>query len=134
MKKVVICGSIQFMDKMKEMADVLEKMGFIAITPREDDWGSIPPNKIDEYKRTVSLRYMNEVAQQDTDAILVVNESKNGVLNYIGANAFAEIVIAFYKKKKIYLLHDIYLPYADELTAWEAIPLCGKIDKLAAVV
>lgn len=47
--------------------------------------------------------------------------------NYIGANTFAEIAIAFYFGKKVFLLNDIYEPYSDELIAWGAIPLKGEI-------
>lgn len=130
MKKIVICGSMQFIDKMNICAAILEKKGFAAITPDEGDWDKISTEKINEYKREVSLRYFNEVAREDTYGILVINETKKGVMNYIGANAFAEIAIAFYKGKKIFLLHDIYEPLADELIAWEATPLHGEMDNL----
>ena len=43
----------------------------------------------------------------NSDAILVVNLEKNGIKNYIGGNTFAEIMLAFYLKKKIFLLNPI---------------------------
>ena len=39
-----------------------------------------------------------------SDAILVVNITKNNIKNYIGANTFLEIGFAHYKKKKIFFL------------------------------
>ena len=62
--------------------------------------------------------------------MLVVNSDKKGVKNYIGANTFAEIAIAFYFEKKLYLLNDIYGPYSDELLAWNVIPLKGNLNLL----
>ena len=130
MKRIVICGSIQFIETMKLLSRSLEKSGFVAITPNEDGGGNIPPEKTNEYKRRASLRYFNEVAHPDTYAVLVTNETKKNIVNYIGANTFAEIAIAFFHGKKIFLLNEIYEPFADELAAWGAIPLHGEINDL----
>jgi hypothetical protein len=61
---------------------------------------------------------------------LVANNPKHGIDNYIGANTFAEVAIAVNAKKKIYLLNDYYEPVRDELIAWEAVPLHGKLEKV----
>jgi len=52
--------------------------------------------------------------------------TKKGICNYIGANSFAEIALAFYLGKKIFLLNDVYSLYEDELSAWGAVPLKGE--------
>ena len=130
MKRIVICGSMRLIEHMKALACTLEQRGFTAVIPQEDEWDAISPDKVHEYKRMVSLRYFHEVAQEDTHAILVMNEPNRGIENYIGANAFAEVAIAFFHGKSIFLLHDVYEPFADELTAWGAIPLHGSIDGL----
>lgn len=62
------------------------------------------------------------------DCLLIVNESKNGFENYIGANGFAEIAFGFYFQKKVYLLNDIYEPYREELEGWGIIPLKGELS------
>ena len=74
------------------------------------------------------MEYFNEIAKEDTYAILVVNEAKEGISNYIGASAFSEIAIAFYFGKKIFILNDIYDPHKDELSAWGVIPLGGELS------
>jgi len=117
-------------DKMKDMSILLNKLGFTPILPGEDDRDSIPQDKRNEYKREVSMRHFSEIAKADTYAILVVNELKNGISNYIGANTFAEVAIAFYFGKKIFLLNDIYDKLSDELLGWGAVPLHGEIQNI----
>jgi len=127
MRKIVICGSMSLISNMKYVAKQLDLLGYTAFIPQEDDWESIPKERLNEYKRKVSLRHFSEIAKDDTYAILVVNDAKKGVCNYIGANAFAEIAIAFYFGKTIFLLNDMYAPLADELSGWGAIPLKGDM-------
>ncbi|WP_158661741.1 hypothetical protein [Enterococcus timonensis] len=121
---------MEFIEKMKNCANILSQRGFSAVTPEEADWKSIDKNKMNQFKRAMSAKYFNEVAHKTTGAVLVVNETKMGIPNYIGANTFAEIAIAFFSGKKIYLLNDFYPPYLDELAAWGAMPLLGKIENL----
>ena len=125
--RIVICGSMSAIEKMKSVAAQLEDMGFSPILPKEEDWSGVPESKIHEFKRILSMGHFAEVAHEDTRAIVVINEPKNGVADYIGANTFAEIALAFYFGKKIFLLNNIYDKLADELLAWGAIPLFGDV-------
>ena len=130
MSRIVISGSMQFLNEMKKYKRLIEKKGFTVILPEEDNWDKITPEQINNFKRIVSKRYFDIIADANTTALLVVNSDKKGVKNYIGANTFAEIAIAFYFEKKLYLLNDIYGPYSDELLAWNAIPLKGNLNLL----
>ena len=80
------------------------------------------------------LGLMSGTSLDGADAVLVVNPPKQGVGHYIGANAFAEIAIAFYFGKKIFLLYDQFPPYADELSAWGVVPLRGDLGLLASII
>lgn len=131
MRKIVLCGSMTFIEKMKTTSVTLSEMGFVPIIPEEDKWHAIKNNDINEYKRKVSRDHFDKITDKDTWAILVANESKNGKDNYIGANTFAEIAMAFYFEKEIYILNGIYQPYADELLAWGSQILNGKIQEIA---
>lgn len=130
MSRIVISGSMQFLNEMKKYKRLIEKKGFTVILPEEDNWDKITPEQINNFKRIVSKRYFDIIADANTTALLVVNSDKKGVKNYIGANTFAEIAIAFYFEKKLYLLNDIYGPYSDELLAWNVIPLKGNLNLL----
>ncbi len=82
-------------------------------------------------KRALSLRYFRRIrSRAATGAILVANYTKGRRTNYIGANTFAEIAVAFSAGKPIYLLNGIYPPLKDELVAWGAIALNGKLGRL----
>ncbi|MBE5820459.1 MAG: hypothetical protein E7310_06595 [Clostridiales bacterium] len=118
--KIVLCGSKKFIPKFFELQKELEERQFEVVVPREfiED---IP-------KKEASLIHFKEIDKEDVDALLIVNENKNKIKNYIGANGFAELAFGFYKGKTIYILNDIYEPYSEELLAWEVIPLKGNIN------
>ena len=120
--KIVLCGSKKFISKIFEISEELQKMGFETVIPFEFI-KDIP-------KKEASIRHFSEILKDDVFALLVINENKNGISNYIGANSFAEIAFGFYYGKKVYLLNDIYEPYAEELVAWEVIPLHGDLIKI----
>ncbi len=122
MKKIVLCGSKKFIPKFFELEKKLKDMGYEVVVPKEFI--------VDMPKKEASLLHFDEINKDDVDALLIVNETKNGQENYIGANGFAELAFGFYKQRKIYLLNDIYLPYEEELVAWEVIPLKGDLSKL----
>ena len=122
MKKIVLCGSKKFIPKFFELEKELNQIGFKVVVPREF--------VVDMEKKEASLLHFSEIEKDDVDALLIVNESKNGLVNYIGANGFAELAFGFYKGRDIFLLNDIYEPYSEELIAWEVIPLKGNIYKL----
>lgn len=122
MKKIVLCGSKKFIPKFFELEQLLKLNGAEVVVPKEFI--------IDMEKKQASLLHFSEIDKNDVDALLIVNENKNGQENYIGANGFAELAFGFYKGKQIYLLNDIYEPYKEELIAWEVIPLKGNLSKL----
>lgn len=120
--RIVLCGSQTFIPNFFELKDILSKKGNEIIIPREfiDDIS----------KKEASLLHFKEIENKITDALLIVNETKNGIDNYIGANTFAELALGFYKGKKIYLLNDIYEPFREELSAWEVVCLKGNLEGL----
>lgn len=54
---------------------------------------------------------------ENSDAILVANYDKRGVSGYVGGNTLMEIGLAFYLKKKIYILNPVSseLSYKQEI-------------------
>lgn len=120
--KIVLCGSKKFKSKFFELEKELKNKGFEVIIPKEFI--------VDIPKKEASILHFKQIDKADVDALLIVNEDKNEISNYIGANGFAELAFGFYKGKKIYLLKDIYEPYKEELIAWEVIPLKGDLNKI----
>lgn len=122
MKVVVLCGSMKFKDSILKVAENLKARGFTVKLPIEC--------MNNEPKIIASRAHLNRILESDTDAILVVNEDKPNLPNYIGPNSFAEIAFGFYYHKKVFLLNDIYEPYKDELLGWGVLPLNGNLDNL----
>ena len=122
MKRIVLCGSMKLKEKIFEIEKILKNKGYEVVTPKEF--------KVEMTKGDATKLHFDEITNEKTNIILAVNVTKNGIENYIGPNTFAEIAMAFYFNKKIYLLNDIYEPYRDELEGWNVIPLKGNLDNL----
>ena len=128
MKKIVLSGSMSLLFKMKNVAEQLAAMGYRVILPRGVDWQTMPKEKFSDMRKELSMKHFDEIAAADTDAVLVVNDAKGEIANYIGANTFAEIALAFYFGKTIFLLNDVYGPYQDELSTWGVTPLKSDLS------
>lgn len=131
-KRLVVCGSMQFWHEMHQCQNQLKEKGIEAVIPKDET--DIPSNISEEdfraFKRKVSNAYLKKIREKETGAVLVFNATKKGIPNYIGANTFVELAMAFSWSRKIYLLYDIYKPYEDELLAWDVICLHGDINRL----
>jgi hypothetical protein len=66
-----------------------------------------------------------------SDYILVINNEKNGISGYIGANVLMEIGLAFYFKRKIYIWNNIEenAPY-EELLAFGVTFIDQNLEKI----
>ena len=67
----------------------------------------------------------------DSDAILVVNEEKNGVPHYIGGNTLIEIAYAYAQGLEIFLLNPIpEVSYSDEIQGMHPIVIHDSPENL----
>lgn len=121
--KITICGSIAFLEKMKEAKEKLEKMGHVVNMPPlevEDGEGNLIPateyyrirkeNKrkedwIWERKKWAMKKHFNKVAL--SEAILVLNYDKNNIKGYVGGNTLLEMGLALHLGKKIFMINPI---------------------------
>lgn len=125
------------------MQDELKKKGLNVIIPsnaeqmkRTGDYDASHyktwyKNKADYHKKTALITgHFNEVKK--ADAILVVNNEKHGISNYIGGNALMEMAIAFYLGIPIYILNEIpkESTFLEEIIGLNPIVLHGKLDQL----
>ncbi len=141
--KLVICSSAAFYKHVCEIADELEGRGFDVIVPKTaQTMRSSGDFNVDNYKtwykdestfkkkRELMDGHFAEV--EKSDVILVVNDEKHGIPGYIGPNVLMEIAIAYFLKKKIYILNDIKKdePLYEEIMGIEAVGLGGNIDAI----
>ena len=99
MKRIVLCGSRKLKEQIIELGINIEKQGFEVVIPKE----FFTPMG----KKEHSMLHFSEIQNPKTDYVLIVNDEKNGIPNYIGANSFAELAFGFYFGKKVFLKNDI---------------------------
>lgn len=143
--KIAICGSLDFTEDMKNLADALEARGFeveIPPTSRLILAGEVTVEQIKAEKASGTFseratkvdairRYWKII--QTVDAVLIANYSKKGVAGYIGGNTFLEIGFAHVLEKQIYLLNPIPdMMYADEIKTMLPTVIHGDVSKISA--
>lgn len=134
-KHIVICGSMSNYEKMIKCQQYLEDNDIPSIVPRKEkvDISKLSIIEYNNFKRKVSSHHFKKIREKNVFGILVVNDDNNGIPNYIGANTFAEIAMAFCWNRKIFLLNCIYGDYKDELLAWGAITLESDISRIVKI-
>jgi len=137
--KITLCGSTAFFEEIKKIKQQLTRMGHeVYLTP----WANLTFEEVmkrrsdrnkyfNDYKPTLIRAHFDKILK--SDAILVVNLEKNKIKNYIGGNTFAEIMFAYYYKKKIFFLnpiprHDMFSYIMDELETVKPIVIYGNLD------
>ncbi len=137
--KIALCGSLNFGEKIfNEIKEELVSMGYKVLLPASIEKFGPKVNEIKDNKK-LYLRMAPDFIRihfdkvRDSDAILVVNLERHGIKNYIGGNTFAEIMVAFYLNKKIFLLNPIPTDeklsfIRDEIEAVKPIILNGNLD------
>lgn len=112
---------MDFIPEIEIWRDCLEGHGFVVFTPHmvSHREANLPEAKILALKRREAVKHFTKITK--SDAILVLNFTKNGVENYIGGAAFAEVAVATFLKKRVFLVNPIPIgmPYSEELRAWE---------------
>jgi len=141
--KISICGSITASKKLIEIAEILEAKDIDVELPYSTKMireGKITLKDYCEVKAKQGDGCFRERANEDfikkyfkeiskSDAILVVNEEKNGVKGYIGGNALMEIAFAYVLDKRIYLLNEIPdISYKDEIIAMNPEVIHGDLS------
>lgn len=141
--KIAICASIQFTPEIKEAADFLSSLGHEVRIPdgaerilknefsmsefmQKKKQGEGYKNKM---KYDVIKYYFREI--QESDAILVLNLTKNKIKNYIGGNTFLEMGFAHVLNKKIFVYNPLPdMHYIDEMITFEPVVINGDLGKI----
>lgn len=129
--KITICGAMLHASSMLTVAKKLQVQGYEVETPIIAEDGAYGDNitvNADAKRDFINAHF----AKIDTsDAILVVNEDKNGVANYIGGNTLIEIAYAYAQGLEVFLLNPIPdVSYADEVRGMHPIILDGKLEAI----
>lgn len=142
-KIITICSSASFYKDVLEIEKHLKKIGFMVKVPSTarkmkksgnfdvSDWKTWFRDRSHYKKKTQLMKgHFEKVVQ--ADAILVVNNKKNGINGYIGGNLLMELSLAFHYKKRIYILNDIEEdhPFAEEVFGLNPIFINGDLKRI----
>ncbi len=121
---------MSFIQDMVDIKDILKPLGHdIFLPPNADKYLSqdgAPEKKEEKILLDIFRVYFEEI--KISDAVLVINKEKAGVMNYIGANALIEMSFAYVLNKKIYLWNPIpQMSYTDEIEAMKPIVISQDI-------
>lgn len=141
--KLTICSSAAFYKHVNDLKAQLESDKIEVITPHNAQvmaasgdydvrhYKTWYDNEAHYDQKAELMRgHFDEVAAGDV--ILVVNDPKHGVDDYIGGNVLMEMALAFYLKKPIYILHGIPAdsPFEEEIRGMMPIVLHNNLAKL----
>lgn len=129
--KITICGSMTHEPLMVEWAQKLQEDGYEVEKPNvaEEQAYTDDTAKNAAIKRGFIDRHFRKI--DDSDAILVINETKKGVDNYIGGNTLIEIAYAYAQGLEIFLVNPIpEVSYADEVSGMAPIVINGDIKNI----
>lgn len=140
MKKIVVCGSMNFAKEMLGVKAELTRNGFEAILPTDTEFLSQDEKLCSRMEKASRKVAINAICKhyhkiEKSNGILVLNYDKNGIANYIGANTFLEMGFAHVLNKPIFVLNPLpdmdYLK--DELESFSPVILEGDLSKISFI-
>ena len=127
-----------FAKEMLEAQRYLEDHGHVCVVPESVEAyasGGIAPVGGSEgasrkIARDLIRGYFRKI--QESDAVLVLNYSRNGIENYVGGNSFLEMGFAHVLGKLIFLLHAVpeTPSVREEIEAMQPVILHGELQPL----
>ncbi|HEX7483943.1 MAG TPA: DUF84 family protein [Candidatus Saccharimonadales bacterium] len=129
--KITICGSMMHEPRMAAAAEELRSMGYEVEKPNVVE-GHVYADNLDanaDLKRGFIDEHFRKI--DTSDAILVINEDKNGIAHYIGGNTLIEIAYAYAQGLEIFLLNPVpEVSYADEVRGMNPIILDNDLSQI----
>lgn len=135
--KIIVCASMTLSKRLLEIEQELTGRGHTIVLPEHTHDYAILPDEEDMHRESAHNKikedlirgYFTKIA--DGDCILVVNEKRHGIVNYIGGNSFLEMGFAHVLNKPIYLLNPVpVMPYSDEIVAMQPIVINGDFENI----
>lgn len=138
-QSIFLAASMNFYKELVRIEGELVTLGFDVVIPvsaidmkkRNDFEVSHFKGVMTDEERSACIR-TNFDNIKNVDAILVINNEKNGVKGYIGANVLMEIAFGYYFHKKIFILNPIPegAGYQEELKIFGATIINGKLEDI----
>lgn len=146
MKTITLCSSANFYKHVVEIQEALQGQGYEVLIPANaqqmKDSGDYDVSHYktwyadaNDYDKKAKFIRDHFAEIDKADAILVVNDEKHSIANYIGGNVLMEMAIAFHGNKPIYLFNDFpdESSYIEEIRGMGSITLEGDLSKLSTL-
>src|SRR5579883_2569328 len=111
---IFLCASMAFYKELVDIEKQLEMKGFKVNIPvsaqimkKKNDFEESHFKGVFTHGEKAEFIHKNFREIAKGESVLVINNEKNGIKGYIGANVLMEIGLAFYLKKKIYIWNHI---------------------------
>lgn len=130
---ITICSSMHFRDKIIQVKEYLEKLGYEVLTP---DLGR-RKSRIESLKAKVQNELIRKHFKkiEKSDAVLILNYTKDDKANHIGGNVFLEMGKAFDREIPIFVMNPVPdVNYKDEIAAMQPIVINGKWEVMEEVL
>lgn len=138
--KITVGGSMTFAKEQIGAKEKLEKMGHEVLVTDDIEFFLEDGKKgklsfEDELKfclkADIIRSFFDKIA--NSDAYLICNYEKNGIKGYLGASVLMEIGLAYYLKKKIFLLSEIdrEQKYALEIAVMDPVVIYDDLNKIS---
>lgn len=136
----MISGSMAFAKEMLLAKEILEKTGYEVGLPFETEVHLENPAFVDSLEDNLQYCIKNDVLHKSfdliaqADAVLVLNYKRKNQEGYIGTSTLMEIAIAYYLRKKIFLLYSVAhfndVRSSHEIAIMQPIILNGDLSKI----
>ncbi|MCA9324747.1 hypothetical protein KDA23_01615 [Candidatus Saccharibacteria bacterium] len=111
--KIMLLGSMSNAARMKDVKLQLEQRGLTVLATKDLDFiianPHMPDDLDEDYKHCIENDIVRDFFDQiaESDVVLALNYAKNGVAGYCGTSVQMELGLAYYLRKKIYLLNPL---------------------------
>jgi nucleoside 2-deoxyribosyltransferase len=139
--KIMISGSMAFAQEMLATKKALDKLGHEVLVPHDIELHLADEGFVDNLSGNIKHATETDIIRKcfelvaESDAVLVLNLPRKGINGYIGTSTLMEIGLAYYLRKKIYLMHPVphfdEVRWAHEITIMQPTVIHGDLKKIA---
>lgn len=135
--KIVLCTSVAFSKKIIEIKNRLVDLGHNVVIPANVEEYASGKQTPETHQELADKKISGNLIQNyfkkigESDAVLILNYTKNDIENYIGGNSFLEMGFAYVQNKPVFLLNPMpEMIYTDEIIAMRPIVINGDLSKI----
>lgn len=139
--KIAICGSMTFSPEMVEVGKRLKELGHEITLPKFSEHYSTLDSREDMHIESASNKIEHDLIRRyfeiirNNDAVLIYNQTKNGIKDYVGGNSLIEMAFGYVLGKKVFLYNPIPdMQYRDEIEAMQPVCLNGDLESMKKMV